>query len=146
VILVADLNWNIIFEHVQKCCHRHHTESAPPQECLQGVQYTTIYAGLNREECKAEFFIPKDREEGYINNKDEKRVFQFNQVFDMDTKQEKVFDKVAKDVVDSALEGFNGTIFAYGQTGSGKTFTMTGGVGSYDDRGLIPRTLSYIFN
>lgn len=64
----------------------------------------------------------------------------------MDTKQEKVFDKVAKDVVDSAMEGFNGTIFAYGQTGSGKTFTMTGGTGSYDDRGLIPRTLSYIFN
>ena len=53
---------------------------------------------------------------------------------------------LAKDVVDSAMEGFNGTIFAYGQTGSGKTFTMTGGVGSYDDRGLIPRTLSYIFN
>lgn len=47
----------------------------------------------------------------------------------MDTKQEKVFDKVAKDVIDSALEGFNGTIFAYGQTGSGKTFTMTGGGG-----------------
>ncbi len=34
---------------------------------------------------------------------------------------------MAKDVVDSALDGFNGTIFAYGQTGSGKTFTMTGG-------------------
>ena len=53
---------------------------------------------------------------------------------------------MAKDVVDSALDGFNGTIFAYGQTGSGKTFTMTGGTESYDDRGIIPRTLSYIFN
>lgn len=53
---------------------------------------------------------------------------------------------MAKDVVDSALDGFNGTIFAYGQTGSGKTFTMTGGTQSYDDRGIIPRTLSYIFN
>ena len=64
----------------------------------------------------------------------------------MQTRQEQIFDKVAKDVVDSALEGFNGTIFAYGQTGSGKTFTMTGGTSSYEDRGLIPRTLSYIFN
>lgn len=45
----------------------------------------------------------------------------------MDTKQQKIFDKVAKDVVDSAINGYNGTIFAYGQTGSGKTFTMTGG-------------------
>merc|ERR1711862_952438 len=28
--------------------------------------------------------------------------------------------------MDSALEGYNGTIFAYGQTGSGKTYTMMG--------------------
>ena len=48
-------------------------------------------------------------------------------------------------MVESCLEGYNGTIFAYGQTGSGKTFTMTGGAERYADRGLIPRTLSYIF-
>ncbi|XP_048373707.1 kinesin-like protein KIF6 isoform X2 [Sphaerodactylus townsendi] len=44
-----------------------------------------------------------------------------------------------------ALAGYNGTIFAYGQTGSGKTFTITGGAERYSDRGIIPRTLSYIF-
>ena len=31
------------------------------------------------------------------------------------------------------------------QTGSGKTFTITGGAERYVDRGLIPRSLSYIF-
>ena len=31
------------------------------------------------------------------------------------------------------------------QTGSGKTFTITGGAERYIDRGIIPRTLSYIF-
>lgn len=46
----------------------------------------------------------------------------------------------------SVLAGYNGTIFAYGQTGSGKTFTITGGAEHYCDRGIIPRTLSYIFN
>ncbi|CAJ0968388.1 unnamed protein product, partial [Ranitomeya imitator] len=46
---------------------------------------------------------------------------------------------------DSVLTGYNGTIFAYGQTGSGKTFTITGGAERYSDRGVIPRTLSYIF-
>lgn len=46
----------------------------------------------------------------------------------------------------SALAGYNGTIFAYGQTGSGKTFTITGGAERYSDRGIIPRTLSYIFD
>ena len=45
----------------------------------------------------------------------------------MDAGQRQVFDNIAKDVADSAIEGYNGTIFAYGQTGSGKTFTMTGG-------------------
>ncbi|XP_073485086.1 kinesin-like protein KIF6 [Aquarana catesbeiana] len=45
----------------------------------------------------------------------------------------------------NVLTGYNGTIFAYGQTGSGKTFTITGGAERYGDRGIIPRTLSYIF-
>lgn len=32
-----------------------------------------------------------------------------------------------------------------GQTGSGKTFTITGGAERYADRGIIPRTLAYLF-
>ena len=32
------------------------------------------------------------------------------------------------------------------QTGSGKTFTVTGGAERYADRGIIPRSLSYIFD
>ena len=43
------------------------------------------------------------------------------------------------------LAGYNGTIFAYGQTNSGKTFTITGGARRYSDRGIIPRTLSYLY-
>jgi kinesin family protein 6/9 len=35
----------------------------------------------------------------------------------MDTRQEKIFDKVAKNVVDAAVDGYNSTIFAYSQTG-----------------------------
>ena len=49
-------------------------------------------------------------------------------------------------VIDSAIDGYNGTIFAYGQTGSGKTFTMTGGSASYKQRGIIPRSISYLFD
>jgi Cdc6-like AAA superfamily ATPase len=47
------------------------------------------------------------------------------------------------------LEGYNCTIFAYGQTGSGKTFTMMGVDPAHEQyhelRGLIPRTLEYLF-
>ena len=63
----------------------------------------------------------------------------------MTTKQGKIFDKVAKEVCDNALQGFNGTIFAYGQTGSGKTYSMTGGTEDYQARGIIPRTFEYLF-
>ena len=63
----------------------------------------------------------------------------------MSTKQGKVFDRVAKDVVDGALQGFNGTVFAYGQTGSGKTYTMTGTDDDFEGRGIIPRTFDYLF-
>ncbi len=56
-----------------------------------------------------------------------------------------VFERVARNVVLSSLEGYNATIFAYGQTGSGKTFTITGGAERYVDRGIIPRSISAIF-
>ena len=39
--------------------------------------------------------------------------------------QKETFSRV-KECVDSALGGFNATIFAYGQTGSGKTYTLFG--------------------
>lgn len=56
-----------------------------------------------------------------------------------------MFDDIAKEVVDSTLDGYNGTIFAYGQTGSGKTYTISGPPGGYSERGIIPRSLEYIF-
>ncbi|KAI9004755.1 P-loop containing nucleoside triphosphate hydrolase protein [Gaertneriomyces semiglobifer] len=91
------------------------------------------------------FRIPKDQAAGMINNQREVYDFKFDRVFDMDAKQEEVFDTIAKPVVASVMDGYNGTIFAYGQTGSGKTFTITGGAERYNDRGLIPRTLQFIF-
>ena len=92
--------------------------------------------------------VPKkdDRIGGYIDNTVEKYQFQYHKVFTMKAKQNDVFYEMAVPIIKNTLSGYNGTIFAYGQTGSGKTFTMTGGTSNYDDRGLIPRTISYIFN
>ncbi|MGH0149478.1 UNVERIFIED_CONTAM: hypothetical protein FKN15_035436 [Acipenser sinensis] len=92
-----------------------------------------------------EFLIPHDLADGFVNNKKETYRFKFQKVFDQGAKQEDVFENIAKPVADSILSGYNGTIFAYGQTGSGKTFTITGGAERYSDRGIIPRTLSYLF-
>ena len=52
--------------------------------------------------------------------------FTFDAVFDLKATQRDVYDRAARPIIDSVLEGFNGTIFAYGQTSSGKTFTMQG--------------------
>lgn len=55
--------------------------------------------------------------------------------------QEEIFEE-AQDLVQSALDGYNVTVFAYGQTGAGKTYTMTG---KPDDLGLISRFSDEIF-
>ncbi|XP_054996881.1 kinesin-like protein KIF6 [Sorex araneus] len=92
-----------------------------------------------------EIILPRDLADGFVNNKRESYRFKFQQIFDQDANQEIIFENIAKPVAESVLAGYNGTIFAYGQTGSGKTFTITGGAERYSDRGIIPRTLSYIF-
>uniref|UniRef100_A0A4W6CEN4 Kinesin family member 6 n=1 Tax=Lates calcarifer TaxID=8187 RepID=A0A4W6CEN4_LATCA len=92
-----------------------------------------------------EFVVPRDLADGFVNNKRECYKFRFQKVFDQAVKQEEIFQNIAKPVADSVLAGYNGTIFAYGQTGSGKTFTITGGAEHYSDRGIIPRTLSYLY-
>lgn len=52
--------------------------------------------------------------------------YSYDYVFDMDTTQPQVYDITVKPIVDSVLDGYNGTILAYGQTSSGKTHTMFG--------------------
>uniref|UniRef100_A0A8C0B2I0 Kinesin family member 6 n=1 Tax=Buteo japonicus TaxID=224669 RepID=A0A8C0B2I0_9AVES len=93
-----------------------------------------------------EIIVPRDLADGFVNNKRESYKFKFQKIFDQEAKQDVVFDSIAKPVAECVLAGYNGTIFAYGQTGSGKTFTITGGAERYSDRGIIPRTLSYIFD
>ncbi|KAM4705724.1 kinesin-like protein KIF15 [Rhinophrynus dorsalis] len=84
-----------------------------------------------------------------LHSKPEPKVFTFDHVANMDATQESVFSSVAKNIVESCMNGYNGTIFAYGQTGSGKTFTMLGPSESdnftHNLRGVIPRSFEYLF-
>ena len=43
-----------------------------------------------------------------------KYQFAFDTIFGPESTQDDVYDGAARPVVDSVLEGFNGTIFAYG--------------------------------
>eukprot|EP01033_Poteriospumella_lacustris_P001594 gene1595-1159_t len=74
-------------------------------------------------------------------------TFTFDYCYDQYSSQAKVFETTARHVVDSALQGYNATIFAYGQTGAGKTYTMEGfnRSGNLEERGIIPRAIEQIF-
>lgn len=89
--------------------------------------------------------------------------FSFDKVFIPESSQKEVYEEIGKPIVESILEGFNGTILAYGQTSSGKTYTIIGselnatgikeiksGKENYEkttdtDKGLIPRMVASIF-
>ena len=80
------------------------------------------------------------------------RVFTFDNVYGTHSTQQSVYDECAFALIDSVLEGYNGTMFAYGQTGCGKTHTMMGPASSLevdsasaDERGIIPRAVRHIF-
>ncbi|KAK4887590.1 hypothetical protein RN001_003861 [Aquatica leii] len=69
--------------------------------------------------------------------------FVFDKVFRPECTQIEVFDELSQ-LIQSAIDGYNVSVFAYGQTGSGKTFTMQGEENT-EDMGMIPRSVNLIF-
>ncbi|CAH1159427.1 unnamed protein product, partial [Phaedon cochleariae] len=115
-----------------------------------------VYARLKKENGRYnsgtyDILKKKNGFDDIVFNRDSSNVsvgscgFRFHKIFDQKSCQSEIFETVAVPVINSVLEGFNGTIFAYGQTGSGKTFTITGSPKCYNDRGIIPRCIQYVF-
>ncbi|XP_067840527.1 kinesin-like protein KIF3C isoform X2 [Heptranchias perlo] len=73
------------------------------------------------------------------------KTFTFDAVYDSNSKQSDLYDETVRPLVDSVLQGFNGTVFAYGQTGTGKTYTMQGIWADPEKRGIIPNSFEQIF-
>jgi len=69
-----------------------------------------------------------------------KGTFSFDGIYAPGT-QEEVFND-CRDLVQSAVDGHNVTIFTYGHTGTGKTYTM---LGTPTDKGIAARTIEEIF-
>ena len=80
-----------------------------------------------------------------VDYKNKKKSFTFDTVFPPPTTQAALYADAAAELIDAALQGYNGTIFAYGQTGSGKSHTMMGALDVDEDAGLIPRAITHIF-
>ncbi|KAM7277024.1 hypothetical protein ACFE04_018890 [Oxalis oulophora] len=72
-------------------------------------------------------------------------TYEFDEVLTEYASQKRVYEVVAKPVVESVLSGYNGTVMAYGQTGTGKTFTL-GQLGEEDtsSRGIMVRSMEDI--
>ncbi|XP_010553480.1 PREDICTED: kinesin-like protein KIN-UA [Tarenaya hassleriana] len=72
-------------------------------------------------------------------------TYEFDEVLTEYASQKRVYEVVAKPVVEGVLDGYNGTIMAYGQTGTGKTYTL-GRLGEEDaaDRGIMVRAMEDI--
>ena len=76
--------------------------------------------------------------------------FGVDRIYESSATQSDVFEHEAAPLVSGALEGVTGTLLAYGQTGAGKTYTVLGKGGTtsgaaYDDRGLVPRSISRLY-
>ncbi|KAI3385810.1 hypothetical protein SNEBB_002233 [Seison nebaliae] len=82
------------------------------------------------------------------------KIFKCDYYFPLNTHQNEVYEECIKEMVETALEGFNITILAYGQTGSGKTYTMGTSLEGDDDdiiridekTGIIPRAILQLFS
>ncbi|KAK7162326.1 hypothetical protein R3I94_004856 [Phoxinus phoxinus] len=103
---------------------------------------------IKREECESsepvQLFWRADKQA--IHQLDEDgaptKSFSFDRVFSATETTAQLYQDIAKPLVVSAVEGYNGTIFAYGQTSSGKTFSM---MGSEHNPGVIPLAMADVF-
>jgi len=77
----------------------------------------------------------------------EKNVYRFNfdRIFPPSSTQQDIYDFGVKGIIDSVLDGYNGTVLAYGQTSSGKTYTMQGEMEEQSRQGIIPRMITHVF-
>lgn len=73
------------------------------------------------------------------------KSFTFDAAYDEQSTQKQFYEESCYPLVESVMEGFNGTIFAYGQTGCGKSWTMMGPPSPVELKGVIPNSFDHIF-
>ncbi|CAD7949223.1 unnamed protein product [Amoebophrya sp. A120] len=74
------------------------------------------------------------------------KPYEFDGIMPPNTKQDDRFTEFDKRFLDPAIEAKKSVfLFGYGPKSAGKTFLLTGGSSSFALRGLIPRTLTKLF-
>ncbi|KAF4746067.1 hypothetical protein FOZ62_023842, partial [Perkinsus olseni] len=77
------------------------------------------------------------------------RVYSYDAVFDSSSSnrpatQEEVYQRLGRQLLDRALEGYNTCLLAYGVVGTGKTYSLHGKMGDGEE-GIVPRFIKDIF-
>ena len=90
--------------------------------------------------------LKQDKNEamGLINNQTDIWRFNFEQILH-NASQDETYEVSASEIVQSVVEGYNGTVLCYGQTGAGKTYSMTGSSTVFKYRGIVPRAISQLY-
>eukprot|EP01062_Namystynia_karyoxenos_P051105 TRINITY_DN399_c3_g1_i1.p1 TRINITY_DN399_c3_g1~~TRINITY_DN399_c3_g1_i1.p1 ORF type:complete len:706 (+),score=239.51 TRINITY_DN399_c3_g1_i1:91-2118(+) len=89
-------------------------------------------------------YIKVNKKDNAVCLGDGAKPFNFHHIFDRDTRQEEVFEKVAHQAVLDAFDGYHGLLFVYGQTGTGKTFTISNQQPGME--GVLQRSLNMVFD
>ncbi|OQS00991.1 kinesin-like protein [Achlya hypogyna] len=130
----------------------------PPLPSERGEAEVFVFPDYDKEKRKVVLVADSRAHTSYMTGEApgaKKWPFEFDQVFDWRATQEEMFDEVAA-LVQSAVDGYNVSIFAYGQTGSGKTYTMQGDETALTNfsasrlvdnanMGIVGRTMTHIF-
>ncbi|XP_059327007.1 centromere-associated protein E isoform X3 [Ammospiza nelsoni] len=97
---------------------------------------------ISRENASDKVSLHWRSENNTVSDVSGTKTFSYDRVFHSSDNTQQLYDGVAVPIIQSAVRGYNGTIFAYGQTASGKTYTM---MGNEDSVGIIPKAIQHVF-
>ncbi|TMS12229.1 DNA repair protein RAD51-like protein B [Larimichthys crocea] len=118
------------------------TEESAVKVCVRVRPLIAREEGAENTEPVELFWKADKKSIHQIDDGNSTKSFSFDRVFTAEETTNQLYQDIAKPLVVSSVQGYNGTIFAYGQTSSGKTFTMMG-----SDRfpGVIPLAVEDVF-
>ena len=73
------------------------------------------------------------------------REVAFDGVYGPESDQQAVYQELGAPILQSVMQGYNGTVLAYGQTGTGKTHTLLNVGSERAEAGLVPRLVAELF-
>ncbi len=108
------------------------------------ADFASKYVKIDQAKGTINLMCDKDPQDGHINNKTDSWKFQFEKILH-NASQDETYEATASEIIQSVVEGYNGTVLCYGMTGSGKTYTMTGSGTVFKYRGVVPRAVNQVY-